>query len=275
MAPGAGGHLCSHNTLVSQIFKRLGTNRWGWVDSKKVKAQAQVLDRLQWNDETIEAVWEGTKTNEQGFVHIKLFDEWFVSEDIKKRSFVKTFIERELSGEDKGACVDLLMEFPTAPNVRKTITFHPGRDVGLTCSKTHAEKYNGFSWDVVAMGYVDWVVRNSQAGRAGVKQHWIIVSIAGEESSYCPDKIQRLAEGDHDFDITFDAQEQAMAAWSPLRKTSAHFARIIGYGENGGIRIRMDTTGHELTVRKGQIALKHTQKGREDHRFARHHDDDH
>jgi len=239
---------------------------------KKVKGKAQVLDRLQWTDDKLEALFDGVKTNENGYVHIKMFDLWFESEDINKRAFVKTFIERELSGEDKGASVDLLCEFPSAPNVRKTITFHAGKDLGLTCSKTHQEHYNGVTWEVTPIGVVDWVVRNSQAGRAGVKQHWTIASINGEEA-YCEDKLERLAAGDDEFTVTFDCQMQAMAAWSPLRKTSASHAEIIGYGEGGGIRIRLDDTGHELTVRKGQLALKHCQKGRQDQRFAQNHHD--
>jgi len=95
-------HLCSHNSVVSQVFKRLGTTRWGWIDVKKVKHRAETLDKLQWTAEKIEAVFEGVRLNENGYIHIKMFDEWFVSEDINRRAFVKTFIERELNGDDKG-----------------------------------------------------------------------------------------------------------------------------------------------------------------------------
>lgn len=245
---------------VSLVFKRLGTTRFGWIDLKKVRAKAQILDRLQWTDEKLDAIFEGVKTNEHGYIHIKLFDQWFVSEDINQRCFVKTFIERELSGEDKGAKVDLLIEFPTAPNVRKDIVFHPGKDLGLTCSKTHQELFNGTTWEICAVGVVVWVVRNSQAGRAGVKQHWLIVSIDGEEA-YCEDKLEKLAKGDEEFTVTFDARVKTQAAWSPLRTSDFNDAVIMGYGENGTIQIRLQANGEFMTVRKGQIALRKCQTG--------------
>jgi len=260
------------NTAVSQVFKRLGTTRWGWIDVKKVCQRAQVLDRIQWTAEKLEAIFEDVRTNEHGFVHIKLFDEWFVSEDINRRALVKTFIERELNGEDKGTQVDLLMEFPSAPNVRKEVAFEPGQDIGMTCSTTFQALYNGQTWENCPVGMVDWVRRNSQAGRAGVRQHFTIININGEDG-YCEHKVADLAKGEDDFTLTFDCHSKADAAWSPLRKTSASRAEIIGAGKDGGIRIRMEDTGHELTARKGQLAVRHRQEGpkERDDRYATNH----
>lgn len=263
-------HLCSHNTVVSQIFKQLGTTRWGWIDVKKVHQRAQVLDKIQWTEDKCEAVFEGVKTNEHGFIHIKLFDEWFVSEDIDRRAFVKTFIERELNGHDKGTQVDLLTEFPTAPNVRKEVTFRRGQDIGMTCSKVLKPLYNGDTWEECTVGRVDWVRKNSQAGRAGVRPHFIILNINGEDG-YCEHKLAHLAAGEEDFTVTFDCITKADPSWSPLRKTSASRAEIIGVGKDGGILIRMEDTGHELTARKGQLAVRHCQKGPQDDRFVAHH----
>lgn len=261
----------SQSGVVSQIFKRLGTTRWGWIDLKKVRQRAQVLDKLQWTEEKLEAVFEGVKLNENGFLHIKVFDEWFVSEDIERRAFVKTFIERELNGEDKGTQVDLLTEFPTQPNVRREITFRRGQaDLGMKCSKTLKLFCNGDTWEEGAVGTVDWVRKNSQAGKEGVREHFTIIGINGEEG-YCEHKLAHLAKGEEDFTVMFDCITKAQPSWSPLRKTSASRAEIIGADKDGGIRIRMDDSGHELTVRKGQLAVRHCQTGPKDDRFAAHH----
>jgi len=162
------------------------------------------------------------------------------------------------------------MEFPTAPNVRKEVIFHPGKDIGMTCFKTHQELYNGLAWELMAVGEVDSVVRNSQAGRAGVKQHYTILSVAGQEE-WNDHRLWDLAKGDDEFTVMFDCHSKAMAAWCPLRKTSASRARIVGAcKESGGIRIEMEDSGQEIVVRKGQLAVRHTQTGRPDDRFARH-----
>jgi len=119
-------HMCKHNTPIAQVFMRLGTTRWGYISPEKVAKCAVLLDKYRWNEENSVALFEEmemkngkmelcVKKNEHGMIHIRLFDAWYESPDINKRRFVKTFLERELNGEDKGMVVDLLYEFPPAP----------------------------------------------------------------------------------------------------------------------------------------------------------------
>lgn len=119
------------------LFKNLDILADGTIDIHKLQLHAQVLDKFQWNDAHLDKLFKSMKLDKDGRAPVSNFEGWVLEDALPdEKAFVTTFMERELTSNDIGTRVDLLIEFPSSPGAQaawsplKARTCHSGEIKG-------------------------------------------------------------------------------------------------------------------------------------------------